>query len=128
MVIGSVYDNWASLTAQLVKNPPAMQFDSWVGKIHWRRDRLPTPVFLGFPCGSADKESACNSGDLGLIPELGRSPGEGKSYPLQYPGLENAMSRIRLSNFHFHFPGNLDSSLCFIQPSILHDVLCIEVK
>ena len=38
--------------AQLVKNPPAMQetwFDSWVRKIHWRRDRLPTPVFLGFP-------------------------------------------------------------------------------
>ena len=38
---------------------------SWVGKIHWRRDRLPTPVFLGFPCGSAGRESACNAGDLG---------------------------------------------------------------
>ena len=49
-----------------------------VGKICWRRDRLPTPVFLGFPCGSGGKESACNAGDLGLIPELGRSPGEGK--------------------------------------------------
>ena len=43
------------------------RFDSWVGKIHWRRDRLPTPVFLGFPCGSAGKESACNVRDLGLI-------------------------------------------------------------
>ena len=47
--------------AQLVKNPPAMQetpppVDSWVGKIPWRRDRLPTPVFLGFSCGSAGKE------------------------------------------------------------------------
>ena len=52
------------------------QFDSWVRKIHWRRDRLPTPVFLRFPCGSAGKESACNVGDLGLIPGLGRSPGE----------------------------------------------------
>ena len=43
----------------------------------------------GFPGGSAGKESACNVGDLGSIPELGRSPGEGKSYPLQYSGLEN---------------------------------------
>ena len=49
------------------------QFNSWVGKIHWRRDRLPTPVFLGFPGDSAGKESACNAGDLGLIPGLGRS-------------------------------------------------------
>ena len=45
----------------------------------------------GFPCGSAGKESACNAGDLGLIPGLGRSPGEGKGYPLQYSGLENSM-------------------------------------
>ena len=44
----------------------------------------------GFPCGSAGKESACNVGDLGLIPGLGRSPGEGKGYPLQYSGLENS--------------------------------------
>ena len=52
---------------------------------------LLTPVFLGFPGGSAGKESACNAGDLGLIPVLGRSPGEGKGYPLQYSGLENPM-------------------------------------
>ena len=68
--------------------------DSWVGRICWRRDRLPTPVFLGFPCGSAGKKSACNTGDLGLIPGLGRSPGEGKGYPLQYSGLENSMDWI----------------------------------
>ena len=43
---------------------------------------LPTPVFLGFLCGSAYEESACNKGDLGSIPGLGRSPGEGKGYPL----------------------------------------------
>ena len=43
----------------------------------------------GFPGGSAGKESACNVGDLGSIPGLGRSPGEGKNYPLQYSGLEN---------------------------------------
>ena len=64
-------------------------------KIHWRRDRLPTPVFLvlGFPCGSAGKESTCNAGDLGLIPGLGRCPGEGKGF--QYSGLENSMdSRV----------------------------------
>ena len=80
-----------------------------VGKIHWRRDRLPTPVFLGFPCGSAGKESDCNVGDLGSIPGLGRSPGEGKGYLLQCSGLENFMdcivhgvtkSHIQLSDFH----------------------------
>ena len=77
----------ASLIAQLVKNPPAMQetrFDSWAGEVPWKRDRLPSPVFLGFPGGSAGKESTCNVGDLGSIPELGRSRGEGKGYPLQY--------------------------------------------
>ena len=47
-----------------------------------------------FPCGSAGKESTCNAGDLGLIPGLGRSPGEGKGYPLQYSGLENSMNCI----------------------------------
>ena len=64
-------------------------FDSWVGKIPQRRDRPPSPVFLGFPGGSAGKESACNVGDLGSIPGLGRFPGEGNSYPLQYSCLEN---------------------------------------
>ena len=49
---------------------------------------------MGFPGDSAGKESACNEGDLGLIPGLGRSPGEGNSYPLQYPGLENSMDCI----------------------------------
>ena len=48
-------------------------------KIYWRRDRLTTPVFWGFPGGSAGKESACNSGDLGSIPGLGRCPGGGKA-------------------------------------------------
>ena len=66
---------------------------------------------LGLPwCGSADKESACSVGDLGLIPGLRRSPGEGNSYSLQYSGLENPMnciahavakSRTQLSDFHF---------------------------
>jgi len=81
----------------LVKNPPEFrrpQFDSWVGEIRWRKDRLPTTVFLGFLCGSAGKEFAYNVGDLGSIPGLGKSPGEGNSYPLQYSGLENSMDCI----------------------------------
>ena len=65
----------------------------------------------GFPGGSAGKESACNAGDLSLIPGLERWPGEGKGYPLQYSGVENskdcivhgvAKSQTRLSDFHFH--------------------------
>ena len=99
-------------SAQLVKNRQCRRpwLDSWLRKTPWRRDRLPTPVFLGFPHGSADKESACNTGDLGLIPGLGRSPGEGKGSPLQYSGLENSMdcivhrvteSQTGPSDFHF---------------------------
>ena len=65
----------------------------------------------GFPGGSDSKESACNAGDQGYIPELGRSPGEKNSYPLQYSGLENSMDYIVHevekswtvpSDFHFH--------------------------
>ena len=50
-------------------------------------------VYTGFSC-SAGKESTCNVGDLDLIPGLGRSPGEGNGYPLQYSGLENSMDCI----------------------------------
>ena len=58
------------------------QFDSWVRKIPWRRDRLPTPMSTGFPGDSDGKESACNAGDPGSIPGSGRSAGEGVGYPL----------------------------------------------
>ena len=63
-----------------------------------------------FPGGSAGAESTCSAGDLGLITGLGRSPGEGKGYPLWYSGLGNSMdcvvheiakSQTRLCNFHF---------------------------
>ena len=92
--------------------------------LHWQVDSLPLS-YLGsskkaylrlkfatstqLPCGSAGKESTCNAGDLGLIPGLGKSPGERKGYPLQYSGLENSMDYIVygvakswtwLSNFH----------------------------
>ena len=69
----------------------------------------------GFLGASAGKESTCNVGDLGLISELGRSPGEGKGYPLQNSGLENSMdctvhgvvkSQTQLSYFHFHASGD----------------------
>ena len=101
------------------------RFNSWVGKILWRRDRLPTPVFLGFLCGSAGKESTCNVGDPGSIPGLGRYPGEGNGYPLQYFSLENSMNYIvhgvaksqkRLSNFHFHFSSVAQSCLICCDP------------
>ena len=71
-----VYIIKVSLIAQLLKNLPAMQETPvWfrVGKIRWRRDRLHIPVFMGFPCGSAGKESTCNGRDMGLIPGLGQS-------------------------------------------------------
>ena len=63
---------------------------------------------MGFPCGSAGKESSCNAGNLGSIPGLGRFPEEGKGYPLQYSGLETSLDCIvhrvtkhwtQLSNF-----------------------------
>jgi len=68
-------------------------FDYCIRKTPWRRDRPPTPVFLGFPGGSDSKESACNLGHLGLIPGLGRSPGEESGNPFQYSCLENPMDR-----------------------------------
>ena len=92
---------------------------------------------LGLPCGSAGKESTCNAGDLGSFSELGRYPGEGKDYPLQYSGLEISMdcivhgvtkSQTGLSNFHFSHmvvsnfvrsegPGGLQSQCPQEQPS-----------
>ena len=93
-----------SLIAQLVKNLPAMQetlvqFLSQEDLLE--KDRLPTPVFLGFPCGSAGKESTCNAGDLGLIPGLGRSHGEIKILDrTQATSVETEIhSIVNMSNF-----------------------------
>ena len=100
----------ASLVAHLVKNPPVMQetpvrFLGWEDPLE--REWLSTPIFLGFPGGSAGKEFAHSVGDLGLIPGLGRSPGEGNGYPLQFSGLENSMDcmvhGVARSYFHFLF-------------------------
>ena len=79
------------LVAQLVKNSTAMQ-ETLVqflgGKIPWRRDRLPTPVFLGFPYGSAGKESTYNAGDPGFDPWVGKIPRrrERLPTPVFWPG------------------------------------------
>ena len=109
----------ASLIAQLVRNLSAMQETqvcSWVGKITWRRDRLLTPVFLGFACGSAGKESPCNAEDLGLIPEWEDPLEKGKAThsSILAKNTKNSKdcivhgvtkSQTRLSDFHltFHF-------------------------
>ena len=73
------------------------QFDSWVRKIPWRRDRLPTPMSTGSPGDSDGKESACNAGDLGFIPGLGRFPW--RRLPLQYSCLENAHGQRSLVGY-----------------------------
>ena len=82
-----------------------------------------------FPCGSDGKASAYNAGDLGSIPGLGRSPGEGNGNPLQYPCLENPMdgdyspwghkesTGLRNFHFHFHFPSSV------VAPRQLYDSL-----
>ena len=85
----------------------------------------------GFPCGSAGKESACNVGDLGSIPGLGRSPGEGKGYPFQYSGLENskdcivqgvAKGQTQLSDFHFTNNPESGGSVGFVDSSVTQPV------
>ena len=111
----------ASLIAQLVKNPPANAGNpgSIPGSERAPAEGIGYPLqySLGFPCGSAGKETACNAGDLGSISGLGRSPGERKGYPLQSSGLENSMdcivhgvakSQTQLSDFHFtYLPTNV---------------------
>ena len=77
-----------------------------------------------FPGGSDSKESACNAGDLGSIPGLGRSPGEGKGYPLWYSGLENSVHGHKESDtterlsLHFEIcpTGHFPESLCSLVP------------
>ena len=98
-----MYIKRASLVAQLIKNPPAMQetwFNSWVGKIPWRKFRPPIPVFLGFPGGSTGKESACIRGDLSLIPRLERSPGGGHGNSPRYSCLDNPHRKRSLVGYN----------------------------
>ena len=72
LIVGKREEHWASPVAQLIRislHCMRPHFYSYVGKIPWRRDRLPTLVFLGFPDGSDGKESACNAEDLGSVLE-----------------------------------------------------------
>ena len=76
---------------------------------------------LGFPCDSARKQSTCSAGDLGSIPGLGRSPGEGKGYPLQYSGLENSMDCIVPGTFAFTLSDSQGTFTCpVLELSSLH--------
>ena len=107
-VVGDIrYNNFSFIlegteVAQLVKNPPVMQVDPGLipglERSSGERNKLPTPVFLGFPGGSDGKESTCNAEDLGWIPGLGRFPG-GNGYPLQYSCLENPRGQRSLVGY-----------------------------
>ena len=72
---------------------PIHAFKRWAGKF-LSGPAVKTVLPMGFPGGSAGKESTCHEGDLGLIPGLGRSPAEEKGYPLRYSGLENFMDYV----------------------------------
>ena len=90
-------------------------------------DRLPTPVSLDFLGGSAGKESACNAEDLGLIPGLGRAPGEGNGYLLQYSGLENSIDCIEslsLSIICNVFSNILDLLVLLITRKVISEQVC----
>ena len=101
-----------------------------------RRDRLPTPVFSGFPRDSAGKGSACNMGD-GFNPCVGRSPGGGKGYPLRCSGLENSMNCIvheiaktwtQLSDFYFHFQAKTYQHFLHLFSRILPSKMTFSLK
>ena len=119
----------------------------WVqGKIPWKRERRSTPVFLPgeshgqrslsscFPGGSEDTASACNSGDLGSIPGLGGSPGEGNGNPLQYSCLERR-SLVGYSprgrkesdtTEQLHFPLSTEGTTLRVNSNV-HSGLCVIV-
>ena len=115
--------NWTMKKAEHWRRIDAVKLWCWrrVLRVTWTARRSNQEIlkeinpeysldYWGFPDSSVGKESACNTGDMGSIPGFGRSPGEGKGYPLQYSGLENSMDCIvhgiakswtRLSDFHF---------------------------
>ena len=90
---------YISLKALLLKNLPTIQetLVKFLGqkgrKVPWRRDRLPTPIFMGFPGGSDGKEFNCNARDLDLIPWLGRSPRGGHGKSLQCSCLKSPLNK-----------------------------------
>ena len=127
---------WGSLTHSC--NPPAPALQVWLlPSLSLKATSIPTPGFLSFPRGSAGKESACSAGNLGSIPGLGRSPGEGKGYPLQYSGLESSMnctvhgvakSQTRLSDFPSLYSLGVPrkGNSCSRDPNILSSPISLE--
>ena len=93
-----------------------------------RKDFLWSRFRMGFPCGTAGREPACNVGDLGLIPGLGRSPGEGKGYPLQYSGhytahgVAESWTQLSLSSL-FGTQGSV-----FFFATVLYCIHCHQVE
>ena len=79
----------SSVGKETICKETLIQFQGWEDQLE--KGQATHSIFLGFPGGSAGKESACNAGDLGSIPGLGRFPKEGNDYHLQYSGLENSM-------------------------------------
>ena len=129
-----ILETQASLVAQLVKILPAM-WETWVRSLDqenpWRRDRLPTPVFLGFPGSSVGKESTYNAGYMGSIPEMGiemgRFAGEGHGCPLQDSGLENSMDCMCVCVLVTQLCLTLcDSMDCSLPGSSVHGILQAE--
>ena len=125
---------WASLIAQLVKYPPAMQetLVLFLGQEDLLEKGQATHYSIcGLPCVSAGKESGCNAGDLRQIPGLGRSPGEGKGYPLQYSGLENSMdsrvNRVAKSQTQLSVNAVLCKSLYLLISfaNLIHSSICL---
>ena len=111
------------------------RFNPWVGKIRWRRDRLPTAVFLGFPWWLSWKRIRLQCGRPGFdIPGLGRSPGEGKGCPLQYSGLENSVDcmgsqRVRHDCATFTLLPFSQRFKCFTQSMLRQSFrLCIQAS
>ena len=100
------------------------------------RNGLPTHVFLGFPSGSGGKVSACNVGDPGSIPGLGRSPGGGHDHPLQYSCLENPHRQRSLAGYSpwGHKESDLTEQLstngaaqeCNVDQSSSNKTICIK--
>ena len=79
---------------------------------------------MGSPGGSAGKESACNAGDLGSIPGLGRFPGEMKGYPLQYSGLENSKGCKDSDTYYMSSYFWCHQCVCF--PEVVFKILCVS--
>ena len=101
-----------------------------LGRFNWRRDRLPTPIFLGFPGGSDGKEFTCNARDLSSISEFGRSPGGGQDNPLQYSCLENPQGQRSLAGYSPWARKELDMTEGLSTYEILLElcIICLKVR